>query len=406
MKTKQFTGSRYLYKDIKNTGSLVYTDNEHQLKSTLAYNSKKVDSRGVNVTSKIITKTATSNYTASNLYFDTQKKWDFGKADSLIFGINYKHEKYDQSDANDLDNSRNSYGAYLSYHKQFTDNFSTTLGLRGETYRKTDYENSNHNVLLPQNQTLYKISDDLSWYTNIGKAFEMPAINAHTSAGGGIKQEIANRNNVKPEEGWTYETGLKRITDTSSTKLAVFNMNYKNKFQWVPDPSDPSGKLKMQQNTDKFRNTGVELEYKKQLSDKWDYNFNAIFQNPKSYDKVYGCWLKESARIHLNAGVNYTLNKFSSSLNCLVLTDRESASYHYDGSSGTGSKTSNPPKKPNPDHNLKNRFLLNATFTYSPTKNQYATLSLNNILDRKEPVGPYEYYDLPFNWMLTYNFTF
>ena len=394
LKTGAISGTRYAYNDTKNTGSLVYTDDKNQLKATLGYNSKKVQGRSITAAGKSSPSAATSNYTASNLYFDTQKKWDFGKADSLIFGINFKHEKYDQISADNMDNSRNSYGAYLSYHKQFTDKFSTTLGLRGETYRKTDYDNKNHNVLLPQIQALYKIKDDLSWYANIGKSFEMPAINAHTSAGGGTAQDIANRNNVKPEEGWTYETGLKRITDSSSTKLAVFTMDYKNKFAWVLDPNDPAGKLKMQVNRGKFKNTGVELEYQKKLSDKWDYNFSATFQNPKS--KEDDSWLQESARIQLNAGVGYKLNKFSSNLNCLVLADREPSSYKYSGASAGA----------NPDHDLKNRFLLNASFIYRPTDKQYVALNLYNILDREEPVAPYEYYDLPFNWTITYNYTF
>lgn len=409
LKTRQYTGTKYYYEDTKNTGSLVYTDKKHQIKSILAYNSKKVDSTGYKFSDKTKSKSATSNYTASNIYFDTQKKWDFGKADSLIFGINLKHEKYNQADYDDMDNSRKSYGSYLSYHKQFNDRFGTTLGFRAETYRKTAFDPKNHNVFLPQIQTLYKLKDDLSWYINIGKSFEMPAINSHTSAGGGTSNQIAIRNNVKPEEGWTYETGLKRITDSSSTKLAVFNMNYKNKFVWVPDPTDPSGKRKQQENTDKFKNTGVELEYQKKLSDKWDYNIGLTWQNPKSYDKIFDLWIPESARFQLSAGVNYTFKKFSSNLNCLVLADRENSSYHYDGSSATGTKPSKPGgavKLPNPDHKLKNRFLINASFTYRPTNNQYVTLNLNNILDRKEPVGPYEYYDLPFNWMLTYNYTF
>ena len=409
LNTKQYTGTKYFYKDIKNTGSLVYTDKVHQIKSILSYNSKKVTSTGYKFSDKTTSHSATSNYTASNIYFDTQKKWDFGKADSLIFGINAKHEKYDQATADNMDNSRNSYGTYLSYNKHFNDRFNATLGLRAETYRSTDFDSKNHNVFLPQLQTLYKIKDNLSWYVNIGKSFEMPAINSHTSAGGGTSNQIRLRNDVKPEEGWTYETGIKRITDSSATKLAVFNMNYKNKFVWVPDPSDATGTRKMQENTDKFKNTGVELEYQKKLSNKWDYNFGITWQNPKSYDKIFDLWLRESARFQLSAGVNYTLNKFSTNLNCLVLTNRENSSYHYDGSSATGSKPSKPGGKvklPSPDHSLKNRFLLNASFTYRPTENQYVTLNLNNILDRKEPVGPYEYYDLPFNWMLTYNYTF
>lgn len=393
--TGGYTDYRYAYEDTKHVANLTYTDEENQTKTTLAYNSKKV--LGTKVDAKGIWSNArnTSNYKMENYYFDTQKKWDINK-DSIIAGLTAKHENYDQLYANDYDNSRNSYGAYISYNKQFNDKFSTTLGLRGETYRKTDFDKT-HNVVLPQLQTLYKFDDTVSWYANVGKAFEMPAMNGHTSSGGNA--EILNQYPVKPEEGWNYETGFKRITDTSSTKLAIFNMDYKNKFKWKKITLPSGEDTTVQFNVGKFENTGIELEYQKELSDKWAYNFNATAQNPKSYDDDTARWTQESARLQFSAGVDYSLNKLKASLNGLVLADRETSCMRYD-------KVAYSSTKNNYDHDLKNRVLLNASFTYSPTENQSCVLNLNNLLDRKDPVSSYEYYDLPFNWTLTYNFSF
>ena len=387
----KYTGKRYAYDDTKNAGSLIYTDKEHQIKSTLAYSSKRVISNQYNADGSWNKPTDSgSNYTISTIYFDTQKKWDFGKADSLIFGISGKHEAYKQRFKDpsffDLDNERNSYAAYLSYNKQFNDKFSTTLGLRGETFRKSDADDNNYNELLPQIQALYKINDKTSWYVNVAKAFEMPAMNSHTSAGGDVGQ-IKYRNNIKPEEGWNYETGFKRITDSSSTKLAVFYMDYKNKFKWV-EVTPGVSKPKKQVNLGKFKNTGIELEYEKKLSNKWDYNFGITYQDPKSREN--DAWTQESARLQFNAGINYKLNKFSSNLNCSVLKDREDSYYAYNG------------VKPR----LKDRVQLNASFMYRPTDNQSVALNLYNILDREDEISTYEYRDLPFNWLLTYNYTF
>lgn len=396
LKTGSISGTRYAYHDTKHAASLVYTDNNNQTKTILAYNNKKVQANNVNPDGSFKRGGDTSNYTASNIYIDSQKKWDISEKDSLITGITVKHEKYDQAFADSADNDRNSYGIYASWNKKFDDRFSSTIGLRGEIFRKTAFDDNDNKVLLPQLQTLYKLNDTTSWYINIGKAFEMPAINAHTSSGG-TSADVVKKNGIKPEEGWTYETGLKHITDTSSTKLSIFDMDYKNKFKWkyfdwLPDP-----KNKIQVNMGKFENTGVELEYTKRLSDKWGYNLNATYQNPKSYDDDDATWTQESARIQFSAGLDYTLNKFSSNLNCLVLADREESSYRYNGASISTL---------GPDHDLKNRFLVNMSFKYSPTDNQFAMLNLYNILDRDEPVSTYEYYDLPFNWTLTYNFTF
>ena len=390
------SGTRYAYEDTKHAASLIYSDKLNQTKTILSYNSKKVEANNWSTTNTITRGGDTSNYTASNIFIDSQKQWNIGKSDSLITGITVKHEKYDQTFADAADNDRNSYGLYASYNKKFNDRFSSTLGLRGEVYRKTDFDEKDNKVLLPQLQTLYKFNDTTSWYINVGKAFEMPAINAHTSSGG-TSADIIKKNGIKPESGWNYETGLKRITESSATKLALFTMDFKNKFKWkyfdwLPDP-----KNKIQVNMGKYENDGVELEYQKNLSSKWAYNLSATYQNPKSFDDDTGKWTQESARIQFSAGVDYNLNKFSANLNCLVLADREESSYRYDGRTASSAGV---------DHDLKNRFLVNAAVTYRPTDNQYAVLNLRNILDRKEPVSSYEYYDLPFNWTLTYNFTF
>lgn len=57
---------------------------------------------------------------------------------------------------------------------------------------------------------------------------------------------------LKPEEGWTYETGIKKIYDNKSIKLAVFHMDFENKIGWsdkdpaVPVNSTPSTKATLE----------------------------------------------------------------------------------------------------------------------------------------------------------------
>ena len=46
---------------------------------------------------------------------------------------------------------------YLSYDKQFSDKFKTTLGLRGEKFSDLA---TDKDILLPQIQTLYKFDED------------------------------------------------------------------------------------------------------------------------------------------------------------------------------------------------------------------------------------------------------
>lgn len=383
------TGSAYRYNDTKNIASLIYTDKENQMKTILAYNAKKVESDTIATTGKI-SHSDTSNYTASNLFLDSQKKWDFGK-DSLIAGINLKREKYDQTYKDNIDNARTSYGAYLSYNKVFSDKFNAIVGVRGQRYEASDWDASNH-AFTPQVQTTYKINENSTWYTNIGKAFEMPAVNAHTSAGGGADASIVRANAVKPEEGWNYETGYKRITDSSAFKFAAFYMDFKNKFKWIPSGIDD--KTSIQVNVGKFENKGIELEYAKKLSDKFGYNLNATLQDPVSKDE--GVETQESAKILANVGIDYKLSKFKANLNCMFVGDRELQKYGKGGAA----------LKKGEEIQLRDRVKLNAAFTYAPDKNQKFALNFYNILDREEPTAPYLYLDRDFNWTLNYQISF
>lgn len=379
----------YSYEDTKHLASLVYTDKENQTNTVLAYNMKQVKSIGYYPDG---TKGSdSSNYKASNLFLDSQKKWDFGK-DSLIAGINLKREKYDQIYADKADNARTSYGAYLSYNKVFSDKFNAIVGVRGQRYEQSDWDASNH-AFTPQLQTTYKINDNSTWYTNIGKAFEMPAINAHTSAGG-TSADVVRKNGVKPEEGWNYETGYKRITDSSAFKLAAFYMDYKNKFAWKNFPWLPTKDNKIQVNIGKFKNQGIEAEYTKRVSDAWGYNLNATWQDPRSIDG--GVEKQESARILLNGGVDYKIGKFKSNLNCMYVLDREDSYYDYGGASLGKNKP----------HKLGDRIKLNAALSYAPASNHKFVLNMYNLLDRRDSVSTYEYRDLPFNWTFNYQLSF
>lgn len=283
--------------------------------------------------------------------------------------------------------SRDSLGLYLSYDHKFTDRFSTIFGVRGHFVRDDGFDGS-HNVYLPQVQTLYKINDNTSWYINVGKSFEMPAINSKYSRSG-----TAAFKSLKPQEGWTYETGIKKVTDTTSTKLAVFNMKMDNKFKWdtyanqgitPPEGIDPSTKIQV--NVGEFKNTGVELEYTKILNDRLQYNLGFTYQNPKSKDEG-ATWVQESARLQFTAGARYDIGKLNTGINLFFCGDREDSAY-------------------DPVHKIKNAVKLNAMASYAPDKNSRITLNLYNLLDRDDVINVNEHYEKPFNWTLSYEYKF
>ena len=94
---------------------------------------------------------------------------------------------------------------------------------------------------------------------------------------------------LKPEEGWTYETGIKKIYDNKSIKLAVFHMDFENKIGWSDkDPGTGEqyaiNKGDFRNTKGDFRNTGIEAEFTHNVNDKWRYSLGIGYGNPEVKD--------------------------------------------------------------------------------------------------------------------------
>ena len=387
---------KYVYDTQKNNINLIYNDQENLFKSVLAYNNRRLDSTYYYYKADQSLNTAkTKRGTAYNVYgitSDTQKTWKFNNEnDSLTSGITFKKEHYKELANTDNSIGRNAYSIYSSYSHQFNNKFTGILGMRGEFTQDNGWDDS-HNVFLPQLQFLYKANDNWSLYTNIGKSFDMPAINSKY-----YSTKLINWN-IKPQQGWTYELGSKYVAEKDSLKLALFHMDIKDKFEWVKeDTLIPGGdaNTNVQINGGKFRNTGIEAEFVHLIDTNWKYNLGLTISNPEiqSGDK----WVQESARLQASAGVQYDNKKFTGNLGLFVTADREDSYYNSLGQSA---------KTYGYDHKVPNRVHLNSTLQYRPEKNHTFALNLYNLLDRDNCINENENYDLPFNWTLTYSYSF
>jgi len=375
-------GSRYMlykYDDVRNNINLIYDNKDNNVKSVLSFNKRHAFGDKYTYSTK---KTAISErYDMYGINWDNQKTWQLrNDLDTLIAGVTLAQEHYNglaSSTAVNKDNAlRNSVAAYGSYTYAVNPKFSTTLGLRGQFI--DDYATT-ENVFLPQFQTLYKINDNTSWYTNIGKSFQMPALNSY------FQYRDADFNSLKPQQGWNYETGLKKIIDQNqSLKLAVYHMDIKDQFVWKKN-ADLTDYLT---NVGNFRNTGVEAEYAKIINNNWKYNIGISYSNPENNES--GAWAQCNSRIQTTAGVTYNKEKWLTNVNFLLLGDREESYYRINGAIS----------------DIPNRVQLNATIKYQPERNQSVVMNLYNILDRDNSVNKYENLDLPFNLTVSYNYTF
>lgn len=359
----------YQYDDRKLMTSITYEGKDNGIKALLGYNYAKYDGYDYIEDDKVSTNAVLSSYIA-----DVQKKWDINE-DSFIAGISLKRENYEGLVKKENSAHRTSNAIYLSYDKKISDKFSATLGLRGEQY---DDLATDDTVLLPQIQTLYKVTDTLSWYTNIGKAYQLPTVDSYFND--------YSLNGLKPEEGWNYETGLKKIDGKKSYKFAVYHMDFENKFGWSgKDNLGPDGK-QYPVNKGDFRNTGVEFEFTNKVNDNWKYRLGLGYGNPEIKDpsEKNPKWEQDAGRMDAVAGITYSNKKLISDLTFKYLGDREDYS----------------------NKQIPYRARLTWNNTYDFDKNNSVTLTLNNLLDRENYSNRYGNLDLPFNWKVMYIHTF
>lgn len=337
--------------------------------------------------------------------WDSTKKWNLrdGK-DSLIVGFDLDLEKYNKPlspmkknghSYNDL--NRRQYALYTSYTYNPNDRLSITAGMREHWVKKNVYDDS-QNIFLPQVQFSYKLMDHFYWYGNAGKSFQMPEISGPFGKSVAISKYTID---LKPEEAKTYETGFKFNDGKRSAQLAFFKMDVKNKFKWVTQktvfPNDPDGAdSPIQINLGKYKNSGVELSYSQTINNNWDWNAGVYLANPKGLQDG-GTWQQEDARQQYTAGINYHNQRWDSSLNLLLVREREWAAYN---------RNYTKPKKGHTDHRVEDTLDLTWTLAYRPTDNDSIELVMNNILDRHNPVMYTEYYALPFNYTISYSHKF
>ena len=379
----------YRYRGTRATTGLSYAGKNNGIKATVGYNYYKID--GDDFISKTTPKLE-SNAKMDSYVADIQKQWNIND-DSLIVGYTYRRENYEGTTKTKIYDGtkqfknahRNDNALYISYDKKFSDKFSTTFGLRGESYKDMG---TSEKVALPQLQTLYKINDDTSWYINVGRAFQMPPVDSYYTS--------KNYTNIVPERGWNYETGLKKVDGNKSYKVAVYHMTFKNKFGWSGTKKlGPDGQQYVVNKGD-FKNTGVELEFTNKVNEHWKYNLGLGLSNPKLYDKSAANpkWTQDSAKIDIAAGVTYSNEKLTSNITFKYLGDRES----YVGSD-VNYKSVDFGQVPS-------RIRLNWNTSYDITPNDSISLMLNNLLDRKNYANRYSNLDLPFNWRLSYSHKF
>ena len=267
---------------------------------------------------------------------------------------------------------RTNYAVFAQLSKDLGAGYTATVGAR-ETVVEA---NKRYNAFTPQFALLKKLDNNSSLYANAAKSFKMPTF---TQIYGGGGANFAANPLLEPEEGWTYEFGYKKTSNTSMFKAALYYMDLDTiEYEGKGTSSNPYVTRNMS-----FKNKGLEMTYEKDFGSKYSYSLGANFCNPMGKNKK-GVWERKFAREQYNAGIKYHDAKFNAALTGMFTTDR---------ASGWG-----------------DLLPVNFIAGYKFDKSSSVELGVENIFDRDDivsnPGSATKYYCLPRMVHVTYTYTF
>jgi tonB-dependent receptor len=308
-----------------------------------------------------------SFYPGKTINFDTQKIWEHIGKHTVVAGLNWKQESFDQT-RRDLTNWRDhsshdsttypdgvyevnkgttrNIALFLQDTYRPNDDWAVYTGLRVDQFKKFDGQHIIYNEDKKQYDTVHHgegkytewspkvgvehyVTDSLNIYASYGHSFNPPPLSQVYRYSGTVK---ANPD-LNPEKSDTFEVGLKKSWDTKTTLgITGFYVNTKDKVKFVTYYKNKKVDYKMYSNVDSETRRGVELELRHQLSPKWSVfgnytwqtgrvNHNAIPQtNAKAYEETNF----DIPKHIIHAGVEYTSSKWNALFDTQYISRRQS----------------------------------------------------------------------------------
>ena len=351
--------------DNKHFVNLVYKDNSLKVKGFLNYDDLKY---------KYVTKGTTKTARSSTAGVDAQNSWLIGPKSDLLAGFTYKYDvgKYYSYGKH----HRSNYAPFLRFSYELFPKFTATIGAREQWVDQDEGENQSE--FCPQFQTIYEIIPTLSWYINVGRAFRMPTFTQLYYESSWSEASP----NLKPEKGWTYETGIKFRSKSFAFTLAPYYMKLKDKIVWAFNPA--TGKSN-RVNLAEFTNKGVEYNFQYLIGDKWKLSVGGYWGDPVG-EKPDGEEYRAGSKFQVAPAIGYQGEKLTANLNATFITSRE--------------------------YGLPSFQTVGANIRYKIWRGDL-TIAVDNIFDRENvingkmsPVRYYEYYGMPCSFRIGYRLEF
>ena len=350
-----------------------------------------------------------SFYPGKTINFDAQKVWDRMGKHSVVAGINWKKESFEQK-RRELTNWRNhssfdstTYPGGLyeinkgatnnlalfvqdTYHPNF--NWAIYTGLRIDRFKKFDgqhvtydttnnkYDTVNHGEgsyteWSPRLAIEHYITDSLNVYASYGHSFNPPPLSQVYR----YSDVVRANPNLNPERSDTFEVGMKKEWGTKTAlNLSAFYVKTKDKVKYVTH-YDNNGDVdyKMYENVDQETRRGIELELRHQLSSKWSVFGNYTWQmgrikhkdlpntNASGYEEIN----YDIPKHIFHAGLEYTNGKWNALWDAQYVSRRQSVD---DITGQYGSSDS--------------YFISNVAMNYKFSKEATLQLGIQNVFNR------------------------
>ena len=332
--------------------------------------------------------------TMSSYGYDVQKVWN-QKEQTWLLGTSLIRETWKSQDfvkkTPDQNYGRNVFSIFGQWDKVLNEKNQLTVSAR-ETWTTGADEGKNYDNFSGQVQYTHKIDKDQSVYASVGQSFVMPSFSNMYS-----NNKIIGDPNLKPQKGIHYEAGWKKEDGKALYKVALFSSRIKDDLFFTKDtkyPGHVGEEVWVLSNAD-TKNKGIEASVTVNENNGLSWHYGISYSNPykknsssstavKPYwDRMYGRW-------QMNGGLTYQKDKWTASLNGTYLCARVM----------TPSREHSYPTKP--------YFLTSMNVQYAPSATDTISLSIDNLLDRKDNLSHTSsyYYSTPINYMVSYSHKF
>lgn len=233
------------------------------------------------------------------------------------------------------------------------------LGLRYESWNVDDADNVSE--FIPRLSLNWESPKGKLLYLTAGRYYMMPTLSQILYEGWGAIQSP----NLKPEQGWTYDIGIKDEKAKNPWKLGAFYMDMEDKIIWNTDSWMGEAAYI---NVAEYKAWGFEGQYKFNINDNWSFTPGFAYTYAEEKADSSADWVRSSTpRMDISAFLNYKQDKWRAEL-----------AAHYYGDRVVDKKSTG--KFANDDEDI---FLVNATVAWDVFENQTLRLTCTNIFDKE-----------------------